>query len=227
MRLAIKPFTRLQGAENNMAEQMPSNTIALGDNAYMIESPDPAIADCLVMAHGGGVDKTRKFTVPAGVTIQFFAQAGNANKAPDGIGQFIRKQMLDKSAGLPIAEGTGRRTYPAQSACPDYILSKALGSHFKNVNGRASYLQVRNLLHDNANPGNGINWIPHVVTVRHRTSIFLNKNIWLSTLVADILAAKPGITTIYCANCRVDAEERKKQLLKTVGSSSLGSATAR
>lgn len=210
-----------------MAEQKPANTIDLGTQAYMIESPLNPMADCLVMAHGGSIDKTQKFTVPVGITVQFFVAAGSSNNAPNGPMGFIQDQIETKSAGRPIGVGVGRRTYEPGSACPDYILAKALGTHWKVVANRASYLEVRNMLHDPDNPGNGLNWIPHVVTVRNRTSIFRKQNVWLSSLINAIITAKPQITTIYCGNCRDDDESQKKKFLKTVGRPSYDSAPGR
>ena len=210
-----------------MAERMPANTIKLGSNAYLIESPNPDIGDCLVMAHGASVDRTRKFTVPAGVTVRFFVDAGDKNTAHGGILPFIAQHIQDRGNGVVADEGAGRRTYVAEQPCPDYILSKALGRHFRDAGGQASYLQVRNALHGVQYPGNGANWIPHVVTVRNRTSPFLNQNIWLSTLIAAIRRAKPGVENIYCANCRSVAEDRANALTKTAGGTALHSKTGR
>ena len=213
-----------------MTEQMPENTIRLGDNAYLLESPNLAIADCLVIAHGGIIDKTRKFTVPAGITIEFFVEALQSNSAPDGLEGLIHKHITDRTAiaaNPALAANRANLRYEAQSACPDYILAKAFGTHYDVVDSRTNYSRVRDLLQTNV-AGHGLNWIPHVVTVRNRKSLLTKQNVWLSVLVEKILAAKPGVTTIYCANCRVAIPPaRAAHYAGTVGSPALGSAPGR
>jgi hypothetical protein len=206
-----------------MADPKPANTLEIGANAYLLESPLAGTTDCFVMAHGGSVDNSQKFDLPAGVSVKFFVRAGVSNQAPAGPLGFIRTQMDRHNAGQEV--GSADRAFTYVGSCPDYILQKAFDTHWKVAGVRAKYVDIRNEMDGRAVPGHGANWIPHIVTVRNRTSIFRDKNVWLSTLVKEILKAKPAVTTIYCGNCRDDDAHRKDVVLKTVGKPSLKSRT--
>jgi hypothetical protein len=77
----------------------------------------------------------------------------------------------------------------------------------------------------NATPGAGANWLPHLVTVRNRK--VGKQNVWLSTLIDDIVSTNLGINRILCANCRKDVSQQYDKHRKTVGSGSLGSKAGR
>ena len=205
-----------------MAEAKPAGTIELGDNAYLFPSPVAASTEVFVMAHGGSIDITRKFDVPGNVTVAFFVKGNQANYGPGGPLGFITTQMDNKDLGRTIGEPDDRAYTYTGRACPDYILSKAFGTHWKTVATRASYRDVRDEM-DSRNPGNGPNWVPHIVTVRNRKALGTNQNIWLSALIAAIIKAMPNTTRIYCGNCRSDASADAKKHKKTVGAPKLNS----
>jgi hypothetical protein len=115
--------------------------------------------------------------------------------------------------------------YAAGRACPDYVLAKSLGSHWRVAADQATYAQVHQGIGAAALPGGGANWLPHLVSIRNRK--LLKQNIWLSTLIADIRKAKPNITRFFCAHCRDNDEAYYDDIRKTVGSGSLGSRTGR
>jgi hypothetical protein len=184
---------------------LPSNTIAAGEHAYIIQSPNINTADCLIFAHGGSVGG-QKFIVPAGKTIRFFANHNAEHNTLSGLA------LLEGASRAMRARGTHHRfekdsTHDVRmrvkggEQCHDYILAKALGSHGPRKDIVVSYQAMRDQM-DEMDPGTGTNWVPHIVTIRNHTSARLHTNVWLSKLIKDVLDAAPQITTFYSANCR-------------------------
>lgn len=189
---------------------VPANSITLGENAYLLNSTHNEMFDCLVIAHGGILDDNRQFKVPAEVTIVFFVEPNETHEVAELEDLIKTRQALVTTR------------YAAAALCPDYILSKALGMHFEGDS--MTYSEVRTLL-DADTPGHRQNWLPHIVTVRNRTSIFKKQYIWLSTLINLIRAAKPNVTTIYCTNCRNHVNRDKDAHYRgSVGAPALESA---
>lgn len=182
-----------------MPMPLPTNTIAVGDFAYLIQSPARGVTDCLIVAHGGAVGGER-FIVPPGKQIRFLVEGGVVNEAKDG------RHVLRKYAKKMHRNGSlTTRDYASGRSCGDYVLGKALGNHFGNTN--VTYQDIRDELDRiylaQPVPGVGIHWVPHYVTVRNRNA---QQYIWLSRLIKDLIAADGTIQSIYCANCRSPAD---------------------
>ena len=64
------------------------------------------------------------------------------------------------------------------------------------------YTAVNQALNDLAGVHVGLQWLPHYVSVRHRTSVLKSKNIFLSKLIALVRAHDGNIVNFYCAHCR-------------------------
>lgn len=220
----------------------PDRAVEVGSNAYLFRSPAWDMTDCFIMAHGGQIDLSQRFDVPEHQEIVFFAQQGYALKGPGPLGLYNQWATRQVSPIQDNQVPTAHR-YVHGRPCPDYILSKAMGTHWDDPATRASYDEVlRNYtgtflmmgqkkLYPCVAPGFGPNWVPHFVTVRNRRSIFHSKNIWLSALIADLnaLAEEKGwvFERFYCAHCRVDKSPDAARLRPTAGRTKLGSATNR
>jgi hypothetical protein len=182
------------------------------------------MTDCLLLAHGGSIDQTRKFDVPAGVTVAFLAPAGNTYKGAGPMGVYQKLW----AAGGSVSH---MQEYAQSRPCPDYILAKAMGTHWEDEHDQANYVQAHRYMTNlfNAAPGTGKNWLPHLVTVRNRKA--KKQNVWLSTLISDLVNARSvaalGIKKIYCANCRDDISSEYTKFRKTVGTPKLGSRKGR
>ena len=200
---------------------LPTNIIRLGDNAYMFPSPASDITDVFIIAHGACPDGSRSFTVPDNVKVTFFAapnQPYNPHIGPLAVikeqiklGNTTKNHELGYEETNPNSNGTN---YPAGSLCTDYILGKVLGNHMPKPSDHTSYGEVHDLMADYRDW-----WVPHIVTVRSRSAIGTHTNMWLSTLIALIMAEKKDTTRIYCGNCRVEKEGMfdKWNLRRTVG----------
>jgi len=203
---------------------LPNNIIRLGDNAYMFPSPATGITDVFIIAHGACPDGSRSFTVPDNVKVTFFAAPNQPYNPHIGPRDVIDEQINTGNATLNHElsyEETNPNykltNYPAGGPCTDYILGKALGNHMPNPRDQTSYLEVHAQMADHSKRGRA--WIPHIVTVRSRSAIGTHTNMWLSTLIALIMAEKNDTTRIYCGNCRVEKEGMydKWKLRRTVG----------
>ena len=194
--------------------------IAIGDHAYLLPSPAQGMTDCLVLAHGGSIDVTRKFDVPANLTVAFLTAAGTTYHGPGPMGVY---RDLWKNFALPVPA----QRYSGTRPCPDYILAKAFGTFWHNVAEQSTYLEAHRDMSilANAAPGAGANWLPHLIAIRNRK--VGKQNVWLSTLIRDIAGSGQGITRVLCANCRDDVSTDYSRHRKTVNSGALGSRTGR
>jgi len=98
---------------------IPEGAVAVGSKLYLFKS-DTNSVDCIISAHGGYVSANRSFTVPKGVTINFYGPHGAALIDPN-ISEYFRRQANAK----PI-EG---EVYTEGMECRNYLLSKYQGAH--------------------------------------------------------------------------------------------------
>ncbi len=185
-----------------MSMQLPAGTERLGENAYLFPSPaGRAVADCFIIAHGGTPhSRDYRFRVPAGCSVKFFAAAGNAHQMPRGpTGGF--RVIAGQNGGNP-PNIDPRHQFAAGADCRDYILGKAVGSHYEAEPEAHTYVEINRVLNALGGPHAGMQWLPHYVTIRNRTSWFQHTNIWLSRLIGLIRAHNPAIANFYCSHCR-------------------------
>ncbi len=204
-----------------MPMDVPAGTVLIGNNAYMFPSPAGAgVTDCFILGHGGTPHaKDYQFTVPAGCTVNFLGEATKAYVMPGG-GPVEGFRVMSGSNGGAAPAIDVRNRFAAGAVCRDYILAKAVGTHYKAAPAEGTYIAINATLNGLVGaPHAGMQWLPHYVTIRNRTSIFRDTNIWLSKLIDLIRAANPAIVNFYCAHCRIwvrgDVETRS---LKSVGS---------
>ena len=97
---------------------------------------------------------------------------------------------------------------------PYLLLSK----HHEAEPEQNTYIGINRALNQLAGAHAGLQWLPHYVSLRNRTSWFRDTNIWLSKLIQEVRAVNPAIANFYCAHCRgfLGAKEETKYL-KTVG----------
>ncbi len=65
-----------------------------------------------------------------------------------------------------------------------------------------SYLAVSQTMNDINTNHTSLQWIPHYVSIRNRTSSLTNQFIYLSKLISDIRKTRSHISEFYCAHCR-------------------------
>lgn len=95
----------------------PTGATSLGRYLYLFKSRTNS-TDCIISAHGGYIFENRSFTVPQGVTLQFFSVHSSTLSDP-GIGAFQKSQAQAK----PVETITGG------NSCRNYLLSKYQGRH--------------------------------------------------------------------------------------------------
>ena len=185
-----------------MPMEVPAGTVLLGANAYLFQSPAGAgVTDCFIVGHGGTPHgKDYRFKVPAGCSVKFFATAGNAHVMNHGpVAGFRAIAGQNGGAAPPI---DARDQFAGGADCRDYILGKAIGRHYKAEPDAHTYVGINSTLNALAGLHAGLQWLPHYVTVRHRTSWFRDTNIWLSRLIKLARAHNPAIVNFYCSHCR-------------------------
>jgi hypothetical protein len=205
-----------------MPMDRPAGTVKIGANAWLFPSPSAQpVTDCFIIAHGGTPQAAPTyFQVPAGCTVNFFANLGMANLMGSGPIQGF-KVIAGQNQGNAPAIDAGNR-FAAGSTPRDYILGKALGRHYKAEPMANTYIGVNRALNELAGALVGLQWLPHYVSVRYRTSIFRDTNIWLSKLISQIRAHDATIVNFYCAHCRTPVYgDKEPAALKTVGSQAL------
>jgi hypothetical protein len=205
-----------------MPMPLPANAVEIGANAYLFPSPVAAgVTDCFIIAHGGTpASKEYRFTVPAGCTVNFFADFGNAHKLDQGPAQGF-KVLAGRNQGAAPPIGP-RNRFTAGASIRDFILAKAVGTHYEAEPEQHTYMAVSQVLNELAGDHAGLQWLPHYVSIRYRTSWFRDTNIWLSKVIEQIRARDPTIVNFYCSHCRgyiPGAAEAK--YLKSVGSQGL------
>jgi hypothetical protein len=131
--------------EKSMPMPLPANAVTIGDNAYLFPSPScNPVTDCFIMGHGGTPNDPkiddRYFTVPAGCTVNFFVGGGKANKMSEGpVNGF--KVMVGQNGGQAPEISPGNSVGGGKN-CRDYILAKAVGSHWKADPGFDDYTRI-------------------------------------------------------------------------------------
>ena len=180
----------------------------LGDRLYIFESSTTSHR-CLITAHGGYWAGTKKFTVPNGVTLHFYAPHGNVLSDP-GI-SFLYNQPDMK----PTETITGGHP------CYNYILSKYQGRHgsqketYEAIAGSVTGVDTRlqnyqSDLNKALDKGNervvgvllkGAAGLrnAHVVTIRHRR---LRTDVNLKYVIDKVRESYPEVTEFHCSHCR-------------------------
>jgi Putative adhesin Stv domain len=209
-----------------MSMTLPAGTVPLGEKAYLFPSPSAqAVTDCFIIAHGGLPSIRRKgisynFKVPDGCTVYFMAKGGQPFKASGPVSGC--RAIAGENGGQPPAVGSGN-TRKARSLCGDYILAKALGTHAPTggtpeTMAEKNYTAVNQTLNQLAGPHAGLQWLPHYVSVRNRTSWLEDTNIFLSRLIELVRAYDATIVNFYCAHCRDNlSDDKSVKYLKTAG----------
>lgn len=201
-----------------MPMPLPANAVKLGDNAYLFPSPSQGVVtDCFIIGHGGTpYEDERRFDVPAGCTVNFMVAGGDANKMDRGpVNGF---KVIAGGNGGQAPRITAGNSLAGGASCRDYILPKAVGSHWEADPGNDDYNRINQALNDLAAPHAGLQWLPHYVSIRNRTSWFCDTNVWLSRVIKEIRGHDARIVNFYCANCRGYLREKaESKYLKTVG----------
>jgi hypothetical protein len=202
--------------------------VELGDNALLFPSQAAGpVTDCFILGHGGTPSGTKfkdyYFTVPAGCSVSFFTGGGSSNKLPgpgDPVGGF---RAIAGSAGGPsqLQQRIQKHsTIVAGKPCRDYILAKAVGSHWKATPDQNHYVLIaQELANIAADPSFALKWQPHYVSIRNREAWGMSTNIWLSRLISEIRAWDNTVVDFYGANCRgyLDGAKATKYI-KSAGS---------
>jgi hypothetical protein len=97
----------------------PNGAVKLGSDAYLFASQTQT-TDCIIDAHGGYTFECRTFTVPAGLTLIFYSDHGQAVTDP-GQGALRLAKYQDLVGGI--------ETITAGNPCKNYLLSKSWGHH--------------------------------------------------------------------------------------------------
>lgn len=95
----------------------PRGATSLGRYLYLFKSKTNS-TDCIISAHGGYMSENRSFTVPSGITLQFFSVHSSTLTDP-GINAFQKNQAQAK----PV------ETIQGGATCRNYLLSKYQGRH--------------------------------------------------------------------------------------------------
>lgn len=190
-----------------MPMNLPAGAQTLGDNAYLFPSPAGRVADCLISAHGGAAyigaeGRGFTFTVPAGCTLYFMATGGSAFKATGPVTGF--RAIVAENAGRAPAIPRGD-TFTAGSSCTDYVLAKAHGTHWKSETMvEKNYAAIAAALSDLHGAFTPLQWLPRYVSIRNRHAFRTHKYVFLSKVIADIIAHDATITNFYLMHCRVN-----------------------
>jgi hypothetical protein len=97
----------------------PKGATSLGRYLYLFKSKTNS-TDCIISAHGGYMFENRDFTVPSGITLQFFSVHSSTLTDP-GINAFQKNQ----AQAIPV------ETIQGGAKCRNYLLSKYQGKHNK------------------------------------------------------------------------------------------------
>jgi hypothetical protein len=82
-----------------------------------------------------------------------------------------------------------------------------------------SYLAVSQTMNSMMGDHTSLQWIPHYISIRNRTSSLTNRSIYLSKLISDIRKYRSHISEFYCAHCRspmnyLESEKRSDNIGK-------------
>ncbi len=172
--------------------QKADNQIKLGGSVYLFKSPDPAATDCIIIAHGSSYSGTT-FKVPVNCLVQFAVDPGQPYRASDGpINSFLSEQA-------PVFS---TERYTGGNHCPDQLLQKALGKHWRETKHPCSeqYYQALQEAVDAGYKAN--NWAPHLISIRNRKLHPHSAIVWLSEVVRLVQEYDPAINRFYSFACR-------------------------
>ncbi len=159
-------------------------------NFYIVGDTTNA-TECYLTGHGGMNDSNYffdniSFTVPAGVTINFYQPHGY-------ILGFHSGALRDQA---PIAHGgTDDQTYTGGDKCENYILTKDQGQRLNGSQQDAETFEMTYAATQSLAQDLGI----VIVTVRNR---WFHAGVTLKSAVSEVTAAAPGIKTFNCLFCR-------------------------
>lgn len=189
---------------------MPNaNQEAIGDYLYFFRSPAAACEHCLIFGHAGWVPRLGdKFTVPAGVSLDFKAWHGfpnTSNPTREILNNSYQTSGHDsafhrapaKAQSLLAGKDEQRRFAPGEE-CFNYIVIKGVGKHWDKKNPKdSSYSELARLV------GTAAGTSPvHLVSVRNRQFHGAKKYLLLSDVIDAVLQHEPKIKTIMMAGCR-------------------------
>ncbi|MEM6537549.1 MAG: putative adhesin [Pseudomonadota bacterium] len=181
----------------------------LGECMYLFPSTQNK-TEALVSAHGGFLKGNKTFTVPQGMTVNFWAPHGYVLKDP-GI------QAMYRTRGLSPVE-----TVPGGKSSIDYALTKYQGSHGGSKGKPAeTYSSIANAIAgedkrvedyldrllkaknekeaERFQQQLASSGAMNVITIRNRK---LRGTVWLSELVKQVQKKQPNIKSIHCSFCR-------------------------
>lgn len=150
-------------------------------------------SECYIDAHGGNYSANyvldcSSFTVPKGITVNFYQPAGYA------FGAF----KSELRSGPPKQHGgTNDQVYSAGKKCPNYILTKFQGRHSgaSATDVRAQEIDYKGFQSIAADAGIVL------VTVRNR---WFHAGLTLESAIKAVRKECKGITVFNCMFCRVD-----------------------
>lgn len=195
-----------------LGQQAGFTTQALGERLYLLK-PNTPTDRAIISAHGGHklLSNTNTFTVPTGLTLNFYADDTFSMLDP-GFKRFYERNPVP------------RETIQGGALCFDYILSKYQGGHNKMGETYGSIARVINTAGDRLEQFDKDIFLSRismdtrseallgqyrarvrvaaVVTVRNRH--FMSA-MTLQALLTRVRAAEPQITTFDCSFCRSTA----------------------
>jgi hypothetical protein len=180
---------------------VPTGATPLGHSLYLFRSKIKT-TECVIACHGGFKSENRLFTVPDGVTINFYIWHGESLIDP-------RVEMFGWTLeGDSIAE-----SLTGGLSCYNYILEKDSG---QDNDAAAQYERISTKIRESnlqrwraptfqspalRNTTLANNVPRHVVTIRHRR---FHSAMTLSRVISEVRDALPSVTTFHCKFCRAD-----------------------
>lgn len=159
--------------------------INLGDHFYLW-LPEEQSNIVVISSHGAVLNSM--FMMPLNSTFKYYSLP--TTSAYGGLETTIYDDKVRDTREYSTA-------HPKWNVIDDYILEKFQGRH---GGGSESYDDIRRFVDEHK---------MNVLSVRHRTSIFVNKaekQTYLSRAVSLISTSYPYITEFRCLFCRVEAE---------------------
>ncbi|MEJ1337475.1 MAG: hypothetical protein RPU52_12625 [Candidatus Sedimenticola sp. (ex Thyasira tokunagai)] len=185
------------------------NQEKIGDYLYFFRSPVPGCSHALIGGHSGWVPRLGdRFTIPAGVTLNFRSWHGCPNKThptreilnnrPYNCHEENQMNASPKATSMLIDEHE-KKTFTAGESCCNYVIVKGVGKHWSKKNSNdSSYAEISRHVYSAANIGKPV----HFVSVRNRDFWNANKFQLLSDVINLVKAHDPQITTFVMAGCR-------------------------
>ncbi|MEO0913093.1 MAG: putative adhesin [Pseudomonadota bacterium] len=190
---------------------MPIGQKAVGDKIYVFSKNGGAQHGnaCLILAHGcqAVLPGTRTFTVPANMTVRFFAQHGNLltfDTRPSGVADFVPASWATHRCETGHTASC-QETVSAGQTCHNYVLSKDVGYHngglplYETLRHRNSGIQHGHSYADLVTEVSSMTIQHDIVSIRNRP--FMAQPT-LKSVIADLIANGYAYSTIYCGFCR-------------------------